>query len=94
MLVPCPLDQDVKDGIYFHVHGDTPVGDLNFERYYLKKEFYEEAVREAGLNGKLEWGVTKVPETYLKGEGLGDTSLVELETYKTIPNYGVLVIIK
>ena len=86
--------KDVEDGIYFRVHGDTPVGDLNFECYHLKKELYEEAAREAGLKGKLEWGVTKVPERYLKGEGPGGASLAELETYKTIPNYGVLVITK
>ena len=86
--------EDVEDGIYFRVHGGTPVGDLNSERYHLKKELYEEAAREAGLKGKLEWGVTKVPERYLKGEGPGGASLAELETYKTIPNYGVLVINK
>jgi len=86
--------KDVEDGIYFRVHGDTPVGDLNFECYHLKKELYEEAAREAGLKGKLEWDVTKVPERYLKGEGLGGASLVELETYKNIPNYGVLAITK
>jgi SAM-dependent methyltransferase len=86
--------RDVEDGVYFRVHGETPVGDLNFECYHLKKELYEEAAREAGLKGKLEWGVTKVPERYLKGEGPGGASLVELETYKTIPNYGVLVITK
>jgi SAM-dependent methyltransferase len=85
---------DVKDGIHFRVHGETPIGDLNFECYHLKKEIYEEAAREAGLKGKLEWGVTKVPERYLKGEGPGGASLTELETYKTIPNYGVLVIEK
>ncbi|KAA8566974.1 hypothetical protein EYC84_010069 [Monilinia fructicola] len=55
---------------------------------------YEEAAREAGLSGKLEWGVTVVPERYLKGEGQGGASLKELESYKTIPNYGVLVIEK
>lgn len=86
--------RDVEDGIYFRVHGETPVGDLNFECYHLKKELYEEAAREAGLAGKLEWGVTEVPERYLKGEGLGGASLAELETYTTVPNYGVLVIMK
>lgn len=86
--------RDVKDGIYFRVHGETPVGELNFNNYHLKKELYEEAAREAGLKGKLEWGVTKVPERYLKGEGSGGASLAELETYKSIPNYGVLVIAK
>jgi SAM-dependent methyltransferase len=86
--------RDVQDGVYFRVHGETPVGDLNFECYHLKKELYEEAAREAGLKGELEWDVTKVPERYLKGEGPGGASLVVLETYKTIPNYGVLVITK
>ncbi|RDW90927.1 hypothetical protein BP5796_02092 [Coleophoma crateriformis] len=86
--------KDVEDGIYFRVHGATPVGDLTFDCYHLKKELYEEAAREAGLNGKLEWGLTKVPERYLRGEGPGGASLVELETYTTVPNYGVLVIIK
>jgi SAM-dependent methyltransferase len=86
--------KNVEDGIYFHVHGDTPVGDLDFDNYHLRKELYEEAAREAGFKGKLEWGVTEVPEKYLKGEGPGGASLAELETYKTIPNYGVLVIVK
>jgi SAM-dependent methyltransferase len=84
----------VEDGIYFRVYGDTPVGECSFECYHLKKELYEEAAREAGLKGKLEWGVTKVPERYLKGEGPGGASLEELESYETIPNYGVLVIVK
>jgi SAM-dependent methyltransferase len=86
--------KDVEDGIYFRVHGETPVGDLNFECYHLKKELYEEAAREGGLKGKLMWGVTDVPDRYLKGEGPGGASLDELETYQTIPSYGVLVIMK
>ncbi|QSZ28964.1 hypothetical protein DSL72_003471 [Monilinia vaccinii-corymbosi] len=86
--------RDVEDGIYFHVHGDTPLGDLDFECYHLKKEVYEEAAREAGLKGKLEWGVTEVPDRYLKGEGQGAASLKELNSYKEIPNYGILVIEK
>jgi len=86
--------KDVQDGVYFRVHGETPVGELNFECYHLKKELYEEAAREAGLKGKLEWGVTRVPEKYLEGDAPGGASLAELETYKTVPNYGVLVVIK
>lgn len=86
--------KDVKDGIYFNVHGETPVGDLDFKCYHLKKEVYEEAAREAGLKGKLGWGVTKVPDRYLGGNGPGGASLEELETYKMVPNYGLLVITK
>lgn len=86
--------RDVEDGICFRVYGDTPVGMVDFQCYHLKKEVYEEAAREAGLKGKLEWGVTEVPERYLKGEGEGGASLAELESYKIVPNYGVLVIEK
>jgi SAM-dependent methyltransferase len=86
--------KDVEDGIYMRVHGETPVGDLNFECYHLKKELYEEAAREAGLNGKLEWDVTKVPERYFERDRPGGATMAEMETYKTVPNYGVLVINK
>lgn len=86
--------RDAEDGIYFRVHGETPVGDLNFECYHLTKEVYEEAAREAGLTGILEWDVTRVPERYLKGEASGGAGLAELESYENIPNYGVLVIHK
>lgn len=86
--------RDVEDGVFFRAYGNTPVGDLSFECYHLKKEVYEEAAREAGLKGTLEWGVTKIPERYLRGEGKGGATLKELESYKSIPNYGVLVITK
>ena len=86
--------RDVKDGIYFHVHGDTEVGDVDFECYHLRKDVYEAAAREAGLKGELRWGLTEVPERYLRGEGPGGASMRELETYKEIPNYGLLVIAK
>lgn len=83
---------DVKNGIYFHVHGETPFGDVAFDCYHLKQEVYEQAAREAGLTGELSWGVTSVPDRYLKGEGLGGASIKELQTYLTVPNYGLLVV--
>ncbi|KAN0095843.1 S-adenosyl-L-methionine-dependent methyltransferase [Hyaloscypha variabilis] len=86
--------KDVEDGIYINVHGDTPIGDLDFKCYHLKQEIHEEAAREAGLKGKFEWGVTKVPEGYLKKGVLGGASLAELETYRALPHFGVLVIVK
>ncbi|KAF7951531.1 hypothetical protein EAE96_006837 [Botrytis aclada] len=86
--------RDVEEGIYFRVHGETPVGELDFECYHLRREVYEECAREAGLKGRLEWGVTEVPERWLRGEGEGGASLEELESYREIPNYGILVIEK
>ncbi|OBT47163.1 hypothetical protein VE00_03377 [Pseudogymnoascus sp. WSF 3629] len=86
--------KDVEDGILFGVHGETPVGKLYFECYHLRKEVYEEAAREAGLKGTLEWGVTEVPERFLREDAPGGATLRELETYKSIPAHGVLVITK
>lgn len=86
--------RDVEDGIYFHVHGDTEVGDLDFDCYHLRKDVYEAAAREAGLKGELRWGVTSVPERYLRGEGPGGASMKELESYQTVPDYGLLVVAK
>ena len=83
---------DVDDGIYFHVHGKTPFGDVAFDCFHLKQEVYIEAAREAGLKGELRWDVTSVPERYLRGEGAGGASMTELESYLTIPNYGLLTI--
>ncbi|KAL5326058.1 hypothetical protein ACEPPN_007196 [Leptodophora sp. 'Broadleaf-Isolate-01'] len=84
----------VEDGVFFNVHGETPVGDLDFECFHLRREVYESAAREAGLLGELRWGVTEVPERFRKGDAEGGASLVELESYRTVPNYGVLVITK
>ena len=83
---------DVKDGIYFHVHGKTPFGDVAFDCYHLRQEVYEQAAREAGLTGELSWGVTSVPGRYLEGKGLGGASMKELQTYLAVPNYGLLVV--
>lgn len=85
---------DVEDGIFFHVHGGTEVGDVDFDCWYLRKEVYEGAAREGGLRGELRWGVTRVPERYLRGEGPGGASAEELESYLEVPNYGLLVITK
>ena len=86
--------KDVEDGIYFHVHGDTEVGDVDFDNYHLRRDVYEAAAREGGLKGELKWGLTSVPERYLRGEGPGGASIEELESYQTVTNYGLLVVAK
>ena len=84
--------KDVEDGIYFHVHGDTEEGDMDFDCYHLRKDVYETAAREAGMKGELVWSDTSVPERYLRGEGPGGASLEELESYREVSNYGLLVV--
>ncbi len=86
--------RDVEDGVYFHVHGDTEVGSVDFDCYDLRKDVYEGAAREAGLEGELRWGVTSVPERYLKGEGLGGACVEELVSYQDVPGFGLLVVAK
>ncbi|KAL8669839.1 MAG: hypothetical protein Q9168_005591 [Polycauliona sp. 1 TL-2023] len=85
---------DVDDGVYFHVKGHTPVGDVDFDCYHLRQSVYEEAAREAGLSGELKWGKTEVPERYLRGKGEGEASLEELRSYGDVTNYGILVVEK
>ena len=48
--------KDVKDGLYLHVHGKTPNGDVAFDCYHLKQDVCEQAAREGGLAGELSWG--------------------------------------
>ncbi|KAL8949027.1 MAG: hypothetical protein Q9222_004836 [Ikaeria aurantiellina] len=84
----------VDEGVYFHVKGHTPLGNVEFDCYHLKKSVYEEAARKAELKGELKWGLTDVPERYFRGEGPGGAGIEELESYKTVTNYGVLVIEK
>ncbi|KAG8533860.1 uncharacterized protein KY384_001601 [Bacidia gigantensis] len=85
--------KDVEGGVYFHVHGTSPMGDVAFDCYHLRESLQREAAMEAGLK-VVEWGVTSVPERYLQGRGEGGASLKELESYKDIPNYGLLVVEK
>lgn len=84
----------VPDGVYFHVHGHTEIGDVAFDCYHLRAALHEECAREAGLKGKWTWGVTEVPEGWLEGSWEGGASREELESYTKVPNYGVLVVEK
>ncbi|KAL8993910.1 MAG: hypothetical protein Q9169_005984 [Polycauliona sp. 2 TL-2023] len=88
------VNGDVDDGVYFHVKGYTPVGDVDFDCYHLRQSVYEEAAREAGFKGELIWGKTEVPERWLRGEGEGGATVEELKTYGNVTNYGVLVVEK
>ena len=86
--------KDVEDGIYFKCFGSTEFGDVDFDNYHLRKSIYEAAAREGSMKGELQWGLTSVPERYLRGEGEGRATMEELQTYLTVPNYGILVIAK
>lgn len=83
----------LEDGVRVHRHADTPVGVVDFDTYHLRRDVYEKAAREAGLRGKFEWNPTRLPDGFLENP-VGGASREELETYKTIPHYGILVVAK
>lgn len=84
---------DVDDGVLFRAHGDTPVGEVSFDCYHLRRDVYESAIVEAGLE-LVRWGATEVPSNFLAGDAPGGATLRELQTYETVPNYSVLVVKK
>lgn len=86
------VNNEVEDGIFLRVYGFTPAGDYHFDCYFLKRDLYESAAREAGLKGNFEWHLSTVPDRYLRGEGEGGASIEELQSYTTLPGCGILVI--
>ena len=85
---------DVPDGVSVWCHGETELGSVDMRGWFLRQDVYKRAAREAGLTGELKWGVTKVPDRWLRGKGEGGASLEELRSYETLPGYGLLVIAK
>ena len=94
----CNFLAHVDEGIHLDMTATTPVGDLRDDSYFFRQDVVESAAREAGLNGRLEWHVTSVPERYLRGEGEGEVpgraSLEALRSYGEVAEYGILVIEK
>ncbi|KAI9659985.1 MAG: hypothetical protein M1821_001337 [Bathelium mastoideum] len=94
------LVKRVDEGAYYHCHSDTPAGDLDFDSYYLKKGTWETAARDGGLHGELKWSTTSIPTDFMENPGKygedsnGGAGAPELETYKTLPHYGLLDIVK
>ncbi|KAL8932719.1 MAG: hypothetical protein Q9216_006714 [Gyalolechia sp. 2 TL-2023] len=85
------VTSEVPDGIEIHLHADTPMGNVDFDNFYLTKDVYEKAAREGGMGGKLEWSVTDVTEDFLKRRE-GGASVEELKSYRIVPHFGVIVV--
>ncbi|KAL9097496.1 MAG: hypothetical protein Q9165_000392 [Trypethelium subeluteriae] len=94
------INEKVEEGVYYHCHSNTPAGDLDFDCYHLQKSAWEIAAREGGLHGELKWSTTRVPEDFMENPGKygeernGGAGIEELETYKVLPHYGLLEIVK
>lgn len=86
--------KDVDYGIFFGVHAETPFGKLYFECYHLTQDIIEEAAMEAGLEGRVEWRKTNIPDSFFEKNPPGGATSREMETYLTVPAYGILIITK
>ncbi|KAL8722068.1 MAG: hypothetical protein Q9225_001390 [Loekoesia sp. 1 TL-2023] len=87
----CTVMSEVQDGIFCHLHADMVVGNVDFDCWHLRKDVYEVAAREGGTRGKMEWSVTNVTEEFLRTRE-GGASVEELESYKIVPHFGILVV--
>lgn len=83
----------VEDGWAIHCHADTDVGTVDFDCYHLRKDVYEAAARAGGLQGKVEWILTTVTAEFIQNPR-GVASVEELQSYKTTPHYGLIIIAK
>ena len=94
------VNKQVDDGVDFHLHSDTPAGDLDFDTYHLKKDVWIAAAREAGFEGRVQWEVTEVPKDFMQDPGKygeeknGGASEEELKTYAEVPHYGLIHVVK
>lgn len=92
------VNRDVEEGVDMHLHSDTAAGALDFDCFWLRKDVWETAAREAGFKGQMEWSSTKIPEDFMSnpekyGEKTnGSAADVELDTYDEVPHYGILFI--
>ncbi|KAL8848567.1 MAG: hypothetical protein Q9221_006400 [Calogaya cf. arnoldii] len=87
------VTEEVEVGIKMHVYADKASGEVNFDCWHLRKDVYEEAAREGGLGGVLEWRTTDVTDEFLERRE-GGASLEELESYRKVPHYGMVVVRK
>lgn len=92
LLIPQPTGE-VEDGITCHDHADTEQGPVDFDFYHLKPGIYKASARDGGLKGSFEWRLTTVPDGFLDDRP-GGASIEEIESYKEVPNYGILIIQK
>lgn len=89
----CDVTKDVEDGILFHVYCHTNVGDVNFDCYHLRKDIYKASAKEAGFRGEIQWSETDVPDEFFEHRR-GGAGIEELESYRKVPHYGMLVVAK
>ncbi|KAL9593456.1 MAG: hypothetical protein Q9219_007545 [cf. Caloplaca sp. 3 TL-2023] len=81
------VKREVEDGVETHLKAVMAGGNVEFDAFHLKKSVYEEAAREGGLGGSLEWREVVISEEEMRKDE-------EWKTYLTVPHFAVLVIEK
>jgi SAM-dependent methyltransferase len=90
------LNKHVDEGVSIHRHADTPVGDLDFDAFHLRKDVYIRAAKEAGFRNEIVWEGTRVPYDFMMSpekygeQSNGGASNEELATYAAVPHYGTI----
>lgn len=83
--------EEIADGLHILVHGQTPVGKVAIDCYYLRQEVTESAAREAGLQGVMSWTPTVVPQSFLEcATAPGGATKQELRNYAFAAQFAVL----
>ena len=88
----CSVVHRVKDGVCVNTYAETRVGEVDFDCWHLRKDVFVDAAREAGMMQKMVWSETKVTDRQVHGGREGGASVEELESYREVPRYGILVI--
>jgi SAM-dependent methyltransferase len=90
------VTRHIEEGVDFHLHSETPAGDLDFDTYHLRKDVWIKAAREAGFEAQIHWNVTDVPSDFMENPGKygeeknGGASAEELATYAKVSHYGLI----
>ncbi|KAL8749246.1 MAG: hypothetical protein Q9184_006882 [Pyrenodesmia sp. 2 TL-2023] len=83
---------DVADGVATRVTADIKPEKVQFENYHLKSSVYQQAAREGGMKGELEWKPIIFPpeESHLFGRKANWEA--EVEAFLKTPHFDILVV--
>lgn len=84
----------VTEGLLLHAVNYTPdAADARVQFYYLTKDVYEAAARDAGFCKDITWIRGSVPNHYLSGQrSLEGATLAQIMSYQEVPVFGIMLL--
>ncbi|KAJ9604650.1 hypothetical protein H2200_010764 [Cladophialophora chaetospira] len=77
-------------GYNTRVTGHTQPTEIKFKNFHLRREAYERAAKEGGMNGKVEWRAIVLPDNERSRDyGVGSEYW---EGYERRPHFGIMVV--